>query len=386
MDLRREGTDGVGSWWHAGEGPSRASERVRYAVVGLGALSQTAILPAFGQARANSELVALVSGDPEKLQLFGRKYRVKHLYDYHGYEDCLASGEIDAVYVALPNNQHREFTVRAARAGVHVLCERPMAVDVEESEAMRAACRVTAVKLMIGYRLHFEEGNVRAKELVRSGRLGELRSIHATVATAPSIGPWRAAENELAGGPLLELGVDCIRTARELFGAEPVEVAALAARGRRDPRFYEGEETTAAILRFPGDRIATFTASARAMEGSSYDVHGTEGCLRLDHAYSLTRPMTLRASVKGRTREKAFRKRDPFGQQLLYFSECILSDREPLPSGAEGLRDLIVVEALRRAARTGQAVTLDGGTLRAPAQESTARPAGLWSQASAPHS
>jgi predicted dehydrogenase len=119
----------------------RNRKTVRYAVVGLGWIAQTAVLPAFAHARENCELVALVSSDPEKLRKLGRKYRVKHRYSYQQYDECLSNEEVDAVYIALPNTMHREYTERAAQAGVHVLCEKPMAVTEEECEAMISACR-----------------------------------------------------------------------------------------------------------------------------------------------------------------------------------------------------------------------------------------------------
>src|SRR5687768_6136489 len=148
---------------------------IRYAVVGLGHIAQVAVLPAFAHARKNSILAALVSDDEEKRQELGQLYGVERTFTYAQYDDCLASGEIDAVYIALPNNMHREYTERAARAGIHVLCEKPMAQTKEDCEAMIGAAEDNHVKLMIAYRLHFEESNLRAIETVKSGKLGEPR-------------------------------------------------------------------------------------------------------------------------------------------------------------------------------------------------------------------
>src|SRR5437867_6160078 len=146
------------------------SNPVRYAVVGLGHIAQIAVLPAFAHARRNSRLAALVSDDPVKLKTLSKKYRVKATYSYKQYEDCLQ--HVDAVYIALPNSMHAEYTIRAANAGVHVLCEKPMAVTVDECQAMIDACRAHRVKLMIAYRLHFEEINLGVIDLVRKGRIG----------------------------------------------------------------------------------------------------------------------------------------------------------------------------------------------------------------------
>src|SRR5688500_591445 len=151
--------------------PKSGNGPVRYAVVGLGHIAQVAMLPAFAHARRNSKLVALVSDDARKRRELARRYRVAATYSYDEFEECLE--QVDAVYIALPNSMHAEYTIRAARAGVHVLCEKPMAVTARECERMIAAARDHRVKLMIAYRLHFEEINLGAIELVRRGRSGE---------------------------------------------------------------------------------------------------------------------------------------------------------------------------------------------------------------------
>src|SRR6187200_2048744 len=142
---------------------------IRYGVVGLGHIAQVAVIPAFAHARRNSELVAIVSGDRTKRREVARRYRVAHAFAYDQFEECLRV--VDAVYIALPNSMHAEYAIRAARAGVHVLCEKPMAVTVNECRQMIAACRKTGVKLMVAYRLHFEALNLAAIDLARSGRL-----------------------------------------------------------------------------------------------------------------------------------------------------------------------------------------------------------------------
>src|SRR5678816_646403 len=148
---------------------------VRYAVLGLGDVYKRQVLPAFKHARRNSVLAALVSGEEKKLKQLGRRYGVKRLCGYEDVDELFASGEIDAVYIALPNDMHKEYTVRAARAGLHALCEKPMAVTASECEEMIAATRAAKVKLMIAYRLHFERANLEAAKLARTGKLGDLR-------------------------------------------------------------------------------------------------------------------------------------------------------------------------------------------------------------------
>ena len=143
----------------------RPAQRVRYAVVGLGHIAQVAVLPAFEHAQKNSVLSALVSDDPAKLAKLGRKYGVKNLWTYAQYGECLRSGQIDAVYIALPNDMHHEYVLKTARAGIHVLCEKPMALSEKECQEMIRVCKQQGVHLMTAYRLHFERANLKAIEI-----------------------------------------------------------------------------------------------------------------------------------------------------------------------------------------------------------------------------
>ena len=334
-------------------------KRVRYAVVGLGHIAQVAILPAFAHAAENSELVALVSDDPEKLEKLGRRYKVKGRYSYDQFEDCLGSGEVDAVYIALPNHLHREYTERAARAGVHVLCEKPLAVTEEDCLAMIKATEENGVKLMVAYRLHFEEANLRAIDLVQSGKLGDARLFDSVFTMQVKEGDIRLNPRELGGGPLYDIGVYCINAVRNLFGAEPMEVVAFSS-NNGDPRFRQCEETTSAILRFPGrERLASFTVSFGAADVSNYRVVGTKGDLVMDPAYEYAEELKQRVIIDGRSRERTFAKRDQFAPELISFSECILTGAPAEPSGWEGLADVRVVRALYRSADSGQPVALE---------------------------
>lgn len=333
----------------------RRNKHIRYAVVGLGHIAQTAVLPAFRHAR-NSTLAALVSNDPKKLAQLGRRYDVDLVYSYDEYDECLRSGRVDAVYIALPNNLHREYAVRAARAGVHVLCEKPMAVTEAECRAMIRAARENKVKLMIAYRLHFEAANLEAVEIVKSGKLGEPRLFHSVFGMQVKDGNIRT-KDALGGGPLYDLGVYCINAARYLFQAEPYEVLAASA-SSDDPRFKEIDEMTSAILRFPEDRLAIFTSSFGSTDESMYEVAGTRGKLRVEPAYEYAMGLKHELTVDGKTKERRFSKRDQFAPELIYFSNSIQKNIPPEPSGEEGLADVKIIEALYRSAETGKAVRL----------------------------
>ena len=333
-------------------------EKIRYAVVGLGHIAQVAVLPAFANAE-NSELTALVSDDPEKLEKLGRRYKVKARFSYEQFDDCLASGLVDAVYIALPNHLHREYTERAARAGVHVLCEKPMAVTEEDCLAMIDACEENGVKLMVAYRLHFDEANLKAIDLVQGGRLGDPRLFESVFTMQVKPGDIRLNPRELGGGPVYDIGVYCINAVRNLFGAEPMEVVAFSA-NNGEPRFEQCEEMTGAILRFPGrERLASFTCSFNGGDVSTYRVVGTKGELVMDPAYEYAGELKQRVTVDGRSRERTFPKRDQFAPELISFSECILTGAAPEPSGWEGLADVRVIRAIYRSTETGQAVALE---------------------------
>jgi len=329
--------------------------KVRYAVVGLGHIAQIAVLPAFKSA-ANSELFALVSSDAEKLQKLGKQYAIQHLYSYEEYSRALSN--VDAVYLALPNHMHREYAVRAAAAGVDVLCEKPMAVTVEDCQAMIDAAEQNHTKMMIAYRLHFEAGNLEAIRLARSGRLGDLRVFTSEFCQQVAEDNVRVSEFVAqGGGPVYDMGVYCINAARYLFGAEPTEVSAIPA-NTGDGRFHHVEEMMSVVLRFPGERVATFTCSFGAADISRYSLIGTNGVLRSDPAYEYAMAIKQEVTIGKKATRITFPKRDQFAAELVYFSDCILKEKEPEPSGLEGMADVRVVEAIYESAQIKRAVRL----------------------------
>lgn len=332
----------------------QSSAVVRYAVVGQGYIAQAAVLPAFGHARGNSRLVALVSGDHTKRKELGRKYDAA-TYSYEEYDTCLASGDVDAVYIALPNHLHREYTVRAARHGVHVLCEKPLAVTESECAAMIKACKRHKVKLMTAYRLHFERATLKALRSMRDGMVGEPR-LFASSFTMNVEPPNIRLEKDKGGGTLYDIGIYCINAARHLFGDEPLEVASITVAGSK--KGSSVEESASCVLRFPGDRLATFCVSFGTDKTSAYRVVGTKGSLRVEPAYELASGLELHFSRQGRNRTIKYKKRDQFAPELIYFSNCILNDVEPEPSGEEGLADVRIIRALYRSAKSGRRVDL----------------------------
>jgi glucose-fructose oxidoreductase len=327
---------------------------LRFAVVGLGYFAQAKVLPAFAHA-PGCELTAIVSGDAHKRRLLQRRYRVPHALDYRELDGFLASHAVDAVYLTVPNHRHCALTVQAARGGAHVLCEKPMALDVAECERMIDACADANVKLMIAYRLHFEEANLRAIELVESRTLGEPRLFRSSFSYQLKPGNVRSRPGS---GPLYDLGVYCINAARYVLREEPCEVLAFAERRADDPRFAEVPEAVSALLRFPDGKLAAFQCSFGCAASSSWEVYGELGRLVLEPAFEYDQPLAWQLEVGARRSRRRFRVRDQVAPELIYFARCVREGEEPEPSGREGLADVQVIEAIQASIEGGRAVRI----------------------------
>jgi len=330
------------------------------AVIGQGHFAQAAVLPAIEQLE-DVELTALVSGSEHKLDELGEHYGVRHRCHYDQLGSLLASGAIDAVYIAMPNDHHAEMTLIAARHGVHVICEKPMAPTEAECMQMIRACEQRRVKLMIAYRLHFQTANLAAIEVARGGALGKLRLFSSIFAMQVREGNVRVQPRRGAG-PLFDLGVYCINAARYLFQAEPIEVVALKVAGR-DPRFAAVDEAYGAMLRFPEERVAQLTASFGAYDRAYYEVIGSDGLLTLDNAYQYAVEMRMMVRSSHGTEERTFPKGDQIAAEIEYFARCIREDLDPEPSGWEGLADVRIVQAIQASARFGRAVPIEPITM-----------------------
>jgi glucose-fructose oxidoreductase len=359
---------------------------VRWGVIGLGHFAQSSILPAFAGARKEASLEALFSGDARKRALLGKRYQVPIVRGYDDLDEVLQSKQIDAVYVAVPNHLHREFTLRAARAGVHVLCEKPLAVTVDECAEMIRACSEAQVKLMVAYRLHFAKAYLAAIAELRAGRIGEPRYLSTAFSFILDEGNVRGLPSARGGGPMHDIGVYCINAARTLLGDEPDEVVAFSSRRSDATAIADTEEQLAATLRFPGDCLASFTVSFSAADRDSLTIVGTKGSLSLEPAYThrgaLTMTVETTRGARPRQFAKTFDKTDQVAAELAYFSNCIRNDQQPEPSGREGLNDVAVIDAVLESARTRRPVHLDlrGRKLRPQARQAMARRPGQKGQ------
>ena len=329
---------------------------VRYAVVGAGWISQIAFLPGTAQAK-NAEVTALVTGNSEGARRLAEFYGIPHIYGYDDYDQMLADDVVDAVYIALPNSLHADYTIRAARAGKHILVEKPLAVSVEECRAMIDAAQKAGVFLMTAYRLHNEPGTLHALKLIKDGAIGDPRAFSALFSFMAAPGNHRLQAAHW-GGPLQDIGVYCLNAVRHVFEAEPVQVSAVT-NAVDDPRFREVEESIAATLLFPKGRVGQFIASFGAEELDMFRVAGTKGEIAVERAFDFKTPTTVRLTRGSEVVEHHFPQTDQFAGQTDYFSDCILNDRAPEPDGAEGLADVVILRAIEAAAQTGRAQPVD---------------------------
>ena len=326
------------------------------AVVGLGHIAQAAMLPAFRHARPHVELTALVSGTRAKLKKLGRRYRVPELVDYADAEKLFDSGAIDAVYIATPNTEHAPWVIRAADAGLHVLCEKPLSSTVRDCERMIDACARNSVQLMTAYRLHFDRCNLEVADLVRRKKLGEPRFFDAQFSMQVKAGNIRTRA-DLAGGPVWDIGIYCINAARMVFADEPIEVWATSTT-TKDKRFAEIPESVHALMRFSGDRVANFVCSFGAADRARYEVVGTRGSIAVDPAFDYAEGLAYELRIGETRRRKSFAKSDQFAPELIHFAKSVRARRAPEPSGKEGLIDVAIIEAIHRSIDSGTWETL----------------------------
>lgn len=327
-------------------------DQVRYGVVGAGWISQIAFMPAVAQT-GNSRMTAIVSGSPDVAAKLADFHGIGHVFGYDDYDRMLAEDLIDAVYIALPNSMHADYAIRAARAGKHLLVEKPLALTVAECEAMIAAAAQADVRLMTAYRLHSDPGTVEALERIRAGEIGEPRVFSAVYGFQADPGNHRLVARHW-GGPLQDIGIYCLNAARHIFGAEPVEAIAMRGAAGGDARFAEVEEAIAVTLRFPGARFAQFTATFGTDPVNRVTVAGTGGVLAMDPAFNFDTDTAFRIA---RDRKPVTEYRTPgidhFGAMTAYFSDCVRSGTRPVNDGEEGLADVRALRAIERAAETG---------------------------------
>lgn len=336
-----------------------ATRKIGYAVVGLGSYATRQIMPNFANCE-HSRLVALVSGTPAKLEQYGTQYDVPktHRYSYADFDKIKDNPDIDAVYIILPNALHAEYSIRAAQAGKHVMCEKPMAISVAECQAMIAASKKANRKLMIGYRSRFEPYNRLAIDLAQKGYVGKTQLISSAHGFPIRPGQWRIDKPLSGGGSMMDIGIYSLNAARYLTGENPVEVTAVESTDKSDPRFLTVEDRIAFLLRFPSGIVAD-CISSYSSNHNSYRVSGTEGWIDMEPATSYVgQTMRIKKGEKPENRTLPEGGKTQFAGQLDHLSQCIMENRTPIVAGEEGLTDMRIIEAIYRSMKSGQPVKI----------------------------
>ena len=339
--------------------PERPGKKLGWAIVGLGNLTIHQILPAFAKCE-HSKVVALVSGHPEKAARLAERYGVspRAIYNYQNYDSIADNPDVDIVYIVLPNGMHAEYTIRAHRAGKHVLSEKPMANTPADCQAMIDAARKANRKLMVAYRCRYEPFNQAMIKIARDKEFGPIQVIvadHGFNIGDPT--QWRLNKELAGGGSLMDIGIYSLNAARYITGEEPAEINAVMYSTPGDVRFKEVEETITFQLRFPSGALANCSSSYGYAGQNRYRVIGTTGWFELEPATSYTgqRMRIRRGDV---IEEKDIQPRDHFAAEMDHMSECVMNDKTPLTPGEEGWRDLKVMTAIYEAARTNKTVVL----------------------------
>lgn len=338
-----------------------SGKRIGYAVVGLGFIAEISVLPAFRHSK-KCKLVALASHDQKRAQQLGKKFGIgpKACYSYDNYDQCLSHPGVDAVFIASVNGAHADQTTRAAAAGKHVLCEKPLANTVTECRRMVEACKQNGVYLMTAYRKYFEPGSVALKKLITGGKLGRLRHIFSSY--TEFVDPvkakrWQLNRQLAGGGSLMDIGIYCVNTMRWLAGTDPLEATAQS--WTDDPkRFGDVEDSIAFRLTHPEGLVCQGTSSYTSRAASFVQVHGEKGWAALNPAFAFEEERRLFGKIQGRWFEQKFKVMDEFVLELDHFADCIRRERDPKPDGMEGLRDIATIRAIYQSARENRTVAI----------------------------
>ncbi len=338
-----------------------AQKRIGYAVVGLGGISQVAVLPAFSNSK-KAKLAALVSGDKQKAQKLADQFHAGTAYNYGEFGECLKNPEVQAVYIATPPGEHEKYAVMAAKAGKHVLCEKPLAASVSQARNMVAACKRGRVQFMTAYRKYFEPSTVAIKKMITDGDLGRIDIVHTLFSERRPFGDnspaWLFSKELCGGGPLTDLGVYCLNTTRWLIGEDPLSVADAASWARDRRRYKEVEEGISFRLGFRSGIVLQGTAAYSAVFSSFIHIHGEKGWVALEPAFAFEEERRISGKIEGKWFEKTFPAMDEFVLEIDYFADCIAAGRKPEPDGEQGMRDIVIIDAIYQAAKKGDAVKI----------------------------
>ncbi len=337
----------------AAEHAAKNADKLGIALVGLGRYSTGQLGPALKETQ-NCYLAGIVTGTPSKIPEWQTKYKIadKNIYNYDNFDTIRDNPDIDIIYIVLPNSMHAEYVVRAAEAGKHVICEKPMAITVADCDRMIAACKKAGKKLSIGYRLHFEPHNLEMMRLTREKVYGGLKKVIANDGMAKVEG-WRLNKELAGGGPLMDVGIYCVQGARYVTGMEPIAVIAKEGPKTKPELFTGIEESLSWQMEFPGGLIADCKTSYTE-DMNMLRAEAEKGWYELSPAYAYR-------GIDGRTSDGKMNFPEVYQQakQMDDFADCIINNRDTPVPGEMGRQDVKILQAIYESMRTGKRVAIN---------------------------
>lgn len=326
---------------------------VGWGVLGCGNISESQFIPAVGKA-VNARLVALGSRDAARASELADRFHAERAHG--GYNELLEDAGVRAVYIAVPNSFHKEWTIKAAQKGKHVLCEKPMALNEDECRAMIDACRDNGVLLMEAFMYRYHPQHRRLKEILSSGAMGEVRLIRSSFCFPLDLSGFNVrSSQELGGGSLMDLGCYTVNFSRWTMGTEPVAVSAWAAFSEK----FGVDMSFGAILDFSGGRRGVIDCGFDTARKHAAEVVGTRGRIEAPAPWRPNgNPGILRIITEGEVQEETLGPANAYTAEIEHFSDCILHGTQPLTPGEDGRMNMRVIDACYRSAREGRRVGL----------------------------
>lgn len=329
--------------------------KLGFALVGLGGLSRGQLGPAL-QKTKYCRLAAIVTGTPSKIPIWQSRYNIpdKNVYNYDTMERMADNPDVDVIYVVTPNGLHAEHTIKAAKAGKHVLCEKPMEATTEKCQQMIEAVKKAGRMLAIGYRCQFEANHLECRRLATEKVFGELKTIDAGFSRSITATEWRVKKALAGGGPLMDVGIYALQTCRFVSAEEPVEVTAKFGLVTDPEKFKEVEESVDWEMTFPSGLKTTCRTNYEKGDRNDFTVTAEKGTFGLKPAYSYGGVRGARSDGQ----DIHFPSKDQFAAEMDDFAQCIMNKKPSKVSGEEGLHDMKIMMAIYESARTGKTVKL----------------------------
>jgi predicted dehydrogenase len=330
----------------------QTKEKLGIALVGLGSYSTDQLAPALAETK-HCYLAGIVTGTPEKAEKWKKKYDIpeKNVYNYESFDQIKDNSDIDLIYVVLPNAMHKEYVVRAAGANKHVICEKPMAITVEDCDAMITACQQAGKMLSIGYRLHFDPHNNEMMRLGQQKVFGNIKRVSAENGMKDAK-EWRLDKELAGGGPLMDVGIYCVQGVRYTTGLEPIAVIAQEGQKKDKEKFKEVEESLTWQMEMPGGVMAE-CKSSYSEEMNKLRADAEKGWFELSPAYAYK-------GIDGVTSEKSMNlpQVNQQAKQMDDFALAIKENRATPVPGEMGRQDVKILQAIYESMRTGKRVEL----------------------------